>query len=54
MGLGGKRHAPADLPTGKSFRAYFTEGVVGPSACLDGCEKSRPTNGDSIPEPSIP
>ena len=53
-GVGGQRHAPADLPQIKSSRAHFTERFVGPKAGLDGCEKSRPANGDTIPEPPSP
>jgi hypothetical protein len=37
MGVGGQLHAPAALPG-----THCIEGWVGPSAGLDGCEKSTP------------
>ena len=44
MGVGGQRHAPPALPTGKT-RYPLTGGWVGPRADLDGCRKSRPPPG---------
>jgi len=41
-GVGGQRHAPAALPTGKKPGTYFIGGWVGLRAGLDGCGKSRP------------
>jgi len=51
-GVGGQRHAPADLPPGKPG-THCIGGWVGPRAGLDGCGKSRPHR-DSIPGPSSP
>jgi hypothetical protein len=48
MEVGGQRHAPAALPTGKRPGTHCTGGWVGPRAGLDGCWKSRPHR-DSIP-----
>jgi hypothetical protein len=48
MGVGGQRHAPADLPPGKSPGTQCMGGWVSPRAGLDGCGKSRPHK-DSIP-----
>ena len=47
-GVGGQRHAPAALPPGKRPATPCIGGWVGPSAGLDGSEKSRPHR-DSIP-----
>jgi hypothetical protein len=41
MMVGGERHAPTALPPEKRPFTPFTGGGVGPSACLDGCRKSR-------------
>jgi hypothetical protein len=40
MGVGGQRHAPADLPPGKRPGTHCIGGCVGPRAGLDGCGKS--------------
>ena len=53
MGVGGQRHAPADLTPGKGPVPIVQEAEVGPRAGLDGCGKSRPHR-DSIPGPSNP
>jgi hypothetical protein len=45
MCVGGQRHAPATLPTGKRPGTYSVGGWVGPRSSLDGCEKSRPLSG---------
>jgi hypothetical protein len=42
MGVGGQLHAPAALPPGKRPSTNCIGGWVGPTAGLDGCEKSRP------------
>jgi len=52
-GVGGQRHAPAALPTGKRLSTHCIGGWVDLRARLDGCGKSRPHR-DSIPEPSRP
>ena len=36
-GMGGQRHAPDALPSGKTAGVHFTGGWVGPRANLDGC-----------------
>ena len=41
--VGGKRHAPADLPPGKRSGTHCIGCWVGLRAGLDGCGKSRPT-----------
>ena len=53
MGVGGQLHASAALPPGKRHGTHCMGGCVGPSADLDGCEKSRPHR-DSIPGSSSP
>ena len=53
MGVGGQRHAPAALPTGKRPGTQCIGGWVGLRAGLDGCGKSRPHR-NSIPGPSSP
>jgi len=40
--VGGQRHAPAALPTGKRPGIHCIGGWVGPRAGLDGCRKFRP------------
>jgi hypothetical protein len=40
MGLGGQRHALANLTPGEKSGTRFTERRVGPRASLDGCGKS--------------
>jgi hypothetical protein len=52
-GVGGQRHAPAALPTGKRPGTHCTEDWVGPRAGQDKCGKSR-LHRDSIPVPSSP
>jgi hypothetical protein len=52
-GVGGQRHIPATLPSGKRPGTHFTAGWVGPSAGLDGYKKFLPHR-DSIPVPSSP
>jgi hypothetical protein len=52
-GVGGQRHAPADLPPGKRPGTHCIGGWVGPRAGLDGCRKSR-SHRDSIPGPCSP
>jgi hypothetical protein len=52
-GVGGQRHAPADLPIGMIPGTDCVGGWVGPSPCLDGYGKSRPHR-ETIPEPSNP
>jgi hypothetical protein len=42
MGMGGQRHAPAALSSGKRLGTHFRGGCVGPRAGLDGCGKTRP------------
>jgi hypothetical protein len=51
MGVGGQLHAPAALPPGKRPGTHCIGGWVGPTAGLDGCEKSR-RHRDSIPGPT--
>jgi len=55
MGVGGQRHAPTALPPHPAERrgTHCAGGWVGPSAGLDGCEKSRPHTG-IIPGQSSP
>ena len=53
MGVGGQRHCPAALLTGKRPGTRCIGGSVGPRAVLDGCGKSRPYR-VLIPEPSSP
>jgi hypothetical protein len=53
MGVGGQHHAPDPVLQGKRLATHFIGGWVGPTAGLDGCEKSRP-HWDSIPETSSP
>jgi hypothetical protein len=53
LDVGGQRHAPATLLSGKRPGTHCTEGWVGPRASLDGCGKHRPHR-DSIPRPSSP
>ena len=48
-GVGGQRHAPAALPTGKRPSTHCIGGWEGPRAGLDGCGKFRPPHRDSIP-----
>ena len=45
FGVGGQRHAPVALPSGKRPGTQCPGGWVGPLAGLDGCEKSRPLPG---------
>ena len=42
MGLGGQRHAPVALPSGKRPGTNCIGSWVSPTAGLDGCGKSRP------------
>ena len=53
MGMGGQGQEPEALPPGKRPGTHFIGGLVGPSAGLDGCEKSR-RHWDSIPGPARP
>ena len=53
MGVGGYRHASADLPPGKPPGTHCMGDWVSPRAGLDGSEKSRPHR-DSIPGPPSP
>ena len=46
--MGGRRHAPAALPSGKRPGTHCIGGWLGPRAGLDGCGNSRP-HWDSIP-----
>jgi len=41
MGVGGRRHAPAVLPSGERQGTHFTVDWVSPRVGLEGCEKSR-------------
>jgi hypothetical protein len=41
MWVGGQRHAPTNLPPGKTG-THCIGGWVGPRVGLDGCGKSRP------------
>jgi hypothetical protein len=41
VGVGGQRHAPADLRLGKRAGTHCIGGWVGPRAGLDRCGKSR-------------
>ena len=43
MGVGGQRHAPAALPTGKRSGAHCIGGWVGSRAGLDACGTFAPT-----------
>ena len=52
-GVGGQRHAPAALPSGKISGTDFTGGWVGSRAGLDERGKSR-RHRDSIPGPATP
>ena len=45
MEVGGQRHAPAALPSGKRPGTHCIRSKVGPRAGLDGCGKSRPPSG---------
>jgi hypothetical protein len=45
MGVGGQRHAPADLPPGKRPGTQCIGGWVDHRTGLDGCGKSRPPPG---------
>ena len=45
MGVGGQRHAPAAIPSGKRAGTYFIGGWVGTMAGLDGCRKILPPPG---------
>jgi hypothetical protein len=47
--LGGQRHAPAALPSGKRPGTLCIGGWVGPRSVMNGCGKSRPHR-DSIPD----
>jgi len=51
--VGGQRQAPAAFSPRKGHGTHCIGGWVGPSAGLDGYEKSRPQR-DSIPGPSSP
>jgi hypothetical protein len=42
MGMGGQRHAPADLPRERPG-THCIGGRLGPRAGLDGCENLAPT-----------
>jgi len=53
MGVGGQRHDPAVLPSGKRAGTHRTVGWVGSKAGLDGFGKTR-SHQDSIPGPSKP
>jgi hypothetical protein len=48
MVVGGKRHAPVALPPGRRFGIHCTEGCLGPSFGLDGCEKLPPPGCHSL------
>ena len=56
VGVGRQRHAPADLPPGKSPGAHRTGGTVGPMAGLDGYgeDKTSYLHRSSSPGPSSP
>ena len=53
MGVGGYRHAPVALLTGKTLGTHCIGGWVVPRAGVDRCGRSRP-NRDSIPGPFSP
>jgi len=52
-GVGGQRHAPAALPSGKETGTLCIGGWVVPRAGMDGYGKSRPHR-YSIPGPPSP
>jgi hypothetical protein len=53
MRVGGRCHAPAALPLGKTPSTHSTGGWVGTRACLDETVNIAP-HLDSIPGPSSP
>ena len=50
MEVGGQRHAPAALSTGKRHVTHNIGGWVGLRTGLDGCGKSRPPTGILSPD----